>query len=345
MMARLTLKKCSHMVTNDDREFPCEFRPLEITAFTSQLPDRKSCHHSAHMDEEFRTRVRSMKVAQLREAYPGETACHRSMLDRARYGDATVNDSLRPFKSFLLALGPRPNKSWTVDRIDPSDPEYAAGKVRWADKRQQANNRENTIFLSVRGQTRALTDWARQTGQPPNTIRQRLNRGWSHEEAVYPARRKRGAASTTHSGPSKSSTAESRNSWPDGITQSNWEPHYKRWKKALSKAGNGPYTRRLFALWVCRNHQKELRENLAHKYPEAFDPDQTSPDETPRFDETDPTYQRNLQISDICEQLQSEISREEWNLLQSLLRRIRQPRSPKEAADLMVSIMKSTRKG
>ena len=56
-----------------------------------------------------------------------------------------VHPEFKNFKSFLLHVGPMPTKNATLDRINNSDPEYAPGKVRWADKITQNNNKSDTL--------------------------------------------------------------------------------------------------------------------------------------------------------------------------------------------------------
>lgn len=238
-------------------------------AFTSYLTRWRRCALVALIGDEFQQDLKGMTVAQLRQKYPGEAICHRAMLSRAKDGVAVVAAPLKSFKGFLREMGPRPDATWTVDRIDPSDPEYAPGKVRWADKRQQANNRKNTLKLNVDGEIKPLTDWARQTGQPPNNIRQRLRRGATHEEAVYPNRKKkrRGRPLTSDA---RQTNIEENLGWPPPLTPRLWEVPYQQWVLAYKGQRGLPLTRTVFALWVVSSRVKALRSELAQRYPEQF---------------------------------------------------------------------------
>jgi hypothetical protein len=72
----------------------------------------------------------------------------------------------------------------TIDRIDSSKG-YSPNNCRWATKKQQSNNRKNTIFYTYKGETKALTDWASIFGINRYTLYDRIEkRGWSVEKAL-----------------------------------------------------------------------------------------------------------------------------------------------------------------
>lgn len=72
----------------------------------------------------------------------------------------------------------------TIDRMDSSKG-YSPDNCRWATKKQQSNNRKNTIFYTYNGETKALTDWAAIFGINRYTLYDRVEkRGWSIEKAL-----------------------------------------------------------------------------------------------------------------------------------------------------------------
>ena len=121
----------------------------------------------------------------LRKKYPGEATCHRKMLEREQKLGRTIHPTFRKFREFLAAVGPQPFPKATLDRRINDDPEYAPGKVRWADKRTQSNNRRNTLlFQSSDGRHFLSSELAKLHGVKPGAIRQRRQRGWSDEAVI-----------------------------------------------------------------------------------------------------------------------------------------------------------------
>ena len=83
----------------------------------------------------------------------------------ARYGGVGIEVRFNNVGELADAVGKRPGKNYTIDRIDPHG-HYEAGNVRWATMREQNNNRHNSIWLTVEGVTKPLTHWADQIGLP-----------------------------------------------------------------------------------------------------------------------------------------------------------------------------------
>ena len=71
----------------------------------------------------------------------------------------------------------------TLDRIDPNG-DYCPENCRWVTAKEQANNRRNTIYLTVDGNSRTVSEWATITGINRSTIKNRVRRGWTHERAL-----------------------------------------------------------------------------------------------------------------------------------------------------------------
>lgn len=94
-----------------------------------------------------------------------------------------LDQSFEKFADFLRILGPRPEQSMSVDRIDHTGP-YTPDNVRWASKTTQTRNRSNTVKLTYRGKTQPLVEWAEELEINPATLRGRKSSGWTDEEAI-----------------------------------------------------------------------------------------------------------------------------------------------------------------
>lgn len=98
------------------------------------------------------------------------------------------------FEAFLRDLGEAPDGK-TLDRID-NDLHYSCGhceeclangwplNVRWATRSEQARNRSTNVFLTFRGRTKLLFEWAEELGISYNTLHARYRRGGSPEDIL-----------------------------------------------------------------------------------------------------------------------------------------------------------------
>lgn len=72
----------------------------------------------------------------------------------------------------------------TIDRIDNSIG-YMPSNCRWVSMKVQENNRTNCHYLTYKGETHTITEWAEITGINKNTLSARVNRlGWLVERAL-----------------------------------------------------------------------------------------------------------------------------------------------------------------
>jgi len=89
----------------------------------------------------------------------------------------------RSFGQFLADVGPMPAAGMRLDRMDGRRG-YEPGNVRWATLKENARNKACNHFLTFRGVTRCVTEWAEVLGCSRRSIRNRLKRGMTVDEAL-----------------------------------------------------------------------------------------------------------------------------------------------------------------
>lgn len=131
-----------------------------------------------------------LTIMQLREKYRGEATAHSNMMARVTSKGAKVHPEFRTFKDFLRQVGPKPTKKATLDRIDNNDPEYAPGKVRWADKKTQNNNKGDSLAFHcpATGRYYKASQLALKQGVTATAIRNRRRLGWTDAEIIVGSR-------------------------------------------------------------------------------------------------------------------------------------------------------------
>lgn len=72
----------------------------------------------------------------------------------------------------------------TIERIDV-DGNYCPENCTWIVNERQALNTRKVIFLTAKGKTQSLSDWAAELGMRPNTIKTRLRLGWLVDDALF----------------------------------------------------------------------------------------------------------------------------------------------------------------
>ena len=104
-----------------------------------------------------------------------KTRCRRAMYLRIK--GITVCPAWARFEVFLQNMGPCP-KGWTLERINNRG-NYEPSNCRWATRSEQVRNRAITRWITYKGETLCLTDWARRLGMHRNTLELRLARGYT----------------------------------------------------------------------------------------------------------------------------------------------------------------------
>jgi len=130
---------------------------------------------------------------------------HRSMMDRcyletshaySRYGGRGIDvcERWHDFENFYADMGNKP-KGMSLERVD-NNKGYFPDNVRWANSKDQANNRRSNVMLELNGKIQTMQQWCDELGLRIGTVWARLNvYGYSVEKALTPGwRAKNGCA-------------------------------------------------------------------------------------------------------------------------------------------------------
>lgn len=92
------------------------------------------------------------------------------------YGGRGIKFNFNSFEEFINEVGKRPTTKHSLDRKNV-DGNYEKGNVRWATNKTQQNNRQNTIWVTINGDTKSASEWAEFYSIDSSTVIQRLKRG------------------------------------------------------------------------------------------------------------------------------------------------------------------------
>lgn len=88
------------------------------------------------------------------------------------------------FLSFYEDMGKRPSRKHSIERIDCNG-NYEPSNCKWATTTEQSLNKRNNHYIEFNGQRKTITQWSMLlVNGRQNTVKERLNRGWSIESAL-----------------------------------------------------------------------------------------------------------------------------------------------------------------
>lgn len=74
-------------------------------------------------------------------------------------------------------------QSTTLERID-NNGNYCKENCRWATWKEQARNKRGSRYLTYKGRTMIVADWANELGVSRQAVRYRLEAGWTPEQII-----------------------------------------------------------------------------------------------------------------------------------------------------------------
>lgn len=92
-------------------------------------------------------------------------------------------DGHKNFQKWALESGWQ--EGYSIDRIDVNG-NYEPNNCRWADAKEQANNRRNNIQVTINGVTKNATEWAEEIGISERAFMSRIKYGWSEDRLLEP---------------------------------------------------------------------------------------------------------------------------------------------------------------
>lgn len=99
------------------------------------------------------------------------------------YGGRGIEFRFTSFLEFYNHIGPKPTPQHSLDRIDVNG-HYEIGNVRWATKKEQADNRRTNHHITINGETLTVHQWADKVGMFAFNIFSRISKGWCEQCAV-----------------------------------------------------------------------------------------------------------------------------------------------------------------
>jgi len=120
--------------------------------------------------------------------YGMRNRCCKSTNKRyAQYGGRGIKVCEEWMQGFILfmtwALASGYKEGLSIDRID-NNGNYEPSNCRWVNNQIQCNNRRTTHLLTLDGKTQSMLQWCEELGIKYSTLKRRLARGLSTEQAL-----------------------------------------------------------------------------------------------------------------------------------------------------------------
>lgn len=113
-----------------------------------------------------------------------QRCCNENHKSYPQYGGRGIKvcDAWYTFENFHTDMGD-PLPGLTIDRIDTNG-NYEPANCRWATMAEQGRNKRNNFLIEHNGENLTLAEWAKRYSLDRVTLRDRLKRGWTVEQAL-----------------------------------------------------------------------------------------------------------------------------------------------------------------
>jgi hypothetical protein len=90
----------------------------------------------------------------------------------------------RQFENFFVDMGVRP-EGYSIDRTN-NEGNYEPSNCKWVLNRLQHRNKRSNRMITLKGETRCISEWSEIIGVSPNGLSKRIKKGWSEDQIMSP---------------------------------------------------------------------------------------------------------------------------------------------------------------
>lgn len=91
----------------------------------------------------------------------------------SRKGISVCDRWINSFENFMEDMGKRPSSLHSIERKD-NDGNYCPENCKWATRREQALNKDTTVYVEIEGKTQNIMAWMKELDVPKATYHRRL---------------------------------------------------------------------------------------------------------------------------------------------------------------------------
>ena len=142
--------------------------------------DTKSCGCILAKDGRTKTRLYKIWSSMMTRCYNKNRRSYKNYGGRG----IIVCERWHDFKNFYEDVKIGYSDNLTLDRFPDNNGNYGPSNFRWATKTEQGRNKRNNIIMEYNGESKCFIEWARQYNMDYNTLKCRLQRGWTKEQAL-----------------------------------------------------------------------------------------------------------------------------------------------------------------